>query len=77
MQRDQLKHVISPKSGGYGEENLPSSQTWYETLSTDFIFSYFAVWLPRYQSKDVFKRCLLIAINFCGTIDGDRDVYYN
>lgn len=39
------------------------------------MFSFFTIDLPEYSSDEILRKNLLIAITFCTTIDGDRDVF--
>lgn len=63
MQEIQEKHRLTLLRGK-GDESLPISHTCFFTID-----------LPQYSSFEVFRRNLLIAITFCSTIDGDRNIY--
>lgn len=54
----RYKHKLQGLGGG--DRRLPEAHT-----------CYFKIDIPEYSSKEVFKRRLLVAIRFCGEVDGD------
>jgi E3 ubiquitin-protein ligase HUWE1 len=53
------KHTLRGRGGGDGA--LPEAHTCYNQID-----------IPEYTSKEIFRKMLLIAIRFCGEVDGDR-----
>ena len=59
LSKVRCKHTLRGRGGGDG--TLPEAHTCYNQID-----------IPEYSDKEIFRKNLLIAIRFCGEVDGDR-----
>lgn len=63
MSKLRYKHALRSKGGG--DTTLPEAHT-----------CYFQIDIPEYSTKEIFRKLLLVAVRFCGEVDGDSRVTY-